>query len=131
MFASHSLNPLITMLRAGLMAGSVVLLASSAAAAPLCKPVLAFKEIRFSAVQPETMERHWTASLSVDASQCATTSGRFEILFSRLKENGPEVEFVEPFTWKSGSMEVSVVFWADEAVEGYWLNRVASCPCRE
>ena len=131
MFASHSLNPFITILRAGLMAGSVVLLASPAAAAPLCKPVLAFKEIRFSAVQPETMERHWTASLSVDASQCATTSGRFEILFSRLKENGPEVEFVEPFTWKPGSMEVSVVFWADEAVEAYWLNRIASCPCRE
>jgi hypothetical protein len=63
MFASHSLNPLVTILRAGLMAGSVILLASPAAAAPLCKPVLAFKEIRFSAVQPETMERHWTASL--------------------------------------------------------------------
>jgi hypothetical protein len=114
------------------MAGSVIiLLAPRAAAAPLCKPVLAFKEVRFSETHAETMERHWTASLSVDASQCATTSGRFEILFSRLKENGPEVEFVEPFTWKPASVEVSVVFWADEAVEGYWLNRIASCPCRD
>jgi hypothetical protein len=131
MFASYSLRAPITILRASVMAGSIILLASHAAAAPLCKPALAFKEVRFSAIQPETMERHWTASLAVDASQCATTSGRFEILFSRLKENGPEVEFVEPFTWKPTSVEVSVVFWADEAVEGYWLNRIASCPCRE
>jgi hypothetical protein len=34
-----------------------------------------------------TMERKWTAVLSVDASRCATTSGRFGIVFSRQKEN--------------------------------------------
>jgi hypothetical protein len=99
-------------------------------AAPICKPVIGFKEVRFSEVQRETMERTWSATLSVDASRCATASGRFQILFSRSKENAPEDEFVEPFTWKPGPMEVSVSFWADEAVEGYWLQSVAACPCR-
>ena len=102
-----------------------------AVAAPLCKPALAFKEIRFSPTQPETMERIWSATLSVDASRCATTSGRFEILFARLKENAPEIDFTERFTWKPESVEVSVNFWADEAVEGYWLHNIAACPCRE
>ena len=102
-----------------------------AAAAPVCKPLLGFKEVRFSAMHRETMERIWSATLSVDASRCATSSGRFEILFSRLKENAPELDFTEPFTWKPGSMEVSVSFWADEAVEAYWLHNVAACPCRD
>jgi hypothetical protein len=102
-----------------------------ARAAPVCKPVLAFKDVRFSPTQPETMERTWSATLSVDASRCATTSGRFEILFSRLKENAPEADFTERFAWKPGSVEVSVSFWADEAVEAYWLHNVAACPCRD
>jgi len=104
---------------------------SPAAAAPICKPVIGFKDARFSAVDRETMERTWSATLAVDASRCATTAGHFQILFSRSKENAPEDEFVEPFTWKSGSMEVSVTFWADEAVEGYWLHSIAACPCRD
>ena len=33
--------------------------------------------------------------------------------------------------WKPDSVEVSLDFWADEAVEGYWLNHVAACPCRD
>ena len=97
----------------------------------ICKPTLGFKEVQFSQMQPPTLERRWTAVLSVDASRCATTSGRFGIIFSRMKENAPEVDFVEQFTWKPGSMEVSVNFWADEAVEGYWLNHVSACPCRD
>jgi len=104
---------------------------SPAVAAPLCKPVLAIKEVRFSPVQPETMERIWSATLSVDASPCATSSGRFDILFSRLKENAPEIDFTEAFTWKPESVEVTVNLWADEAVEAYWLHNVAACPCRE
>src|SRR3954469_5914386 len=99
--------------------------------APLCKPVLALKEVRFSPTQPETMERIWSATLAVDASRCATTSGRFEILFSRLKENAPDVDFTERFVWKPDTVEVSVNFWADEAVEAYWLQNVAVCTCRE
>ena len=96
-----------------------------------CKPTLGFREVRFSPMQPPTLERKWTAVLAVDASRCATASGPFGILFSRMKENAPETDFVERFTWKPGAMEVSVNFWADEAVEGYWLNDIAACPCRD
>ena len=73
----------------GLLAGSIGLISvTQAVGQQTCRPALAFKEIRFSEMQPPTMERKWTAVLSVDASRCATTSGRFEIVFSRLKENG-------------------------------------------
>ena len=103
--------------------------ATQAVAQPMCQPALAFREVRFSAMQPPTMERKWTAVLSVDASACATASGQFKILFSRLKENGPELDFRERFTWRPGQVEVSVDFWADEAVERFWLDTVAPCPC--
>lgn len=117
---------------AGLLAGCIALSGmTQAIAAPVCKPAVTFREVRFSQTQPETMERRWTALLSVDASSCTTTSGRFEILFSRLKENAPDMDFIEPFTWTPGSMEVSVDFWADEAVDAFRLNYVAACPCRE
>jgi len=102
-----------------------------AVAQQTCRPALAFKEVRFSEMQPPTLERKWTAVLSVDASRCATTSGRFEIVFSRLKENGIEIEFREQFMWRPDSVGVSVDFWADEAVERYWLDNVATCPCRD
>jgi hypothetical protein len=102
-----------------------------AAAAPICKPALALTDVRFSAMQPETMERKWTALVSVDAARCATTSGRFEIFFTRQKENAPEIDFAEPFTWRPGRVEVSVDFWADEAMEDYRIGRIADCPCRE
>ena len=90
--------------RIGLIIGSIGLGMTPAAAAPVCKPVLGFKEVRFSPIQRETMERIWTAVMAVDASRCATASGRFEILFSRMKENAPEVDFVEQFTWEPGTM---------------------------
>jgi hypothetical protein len=115
-----------------LLAGSIGLIGvTQAAGQRTCRPALAFKEIRFSEMQPPTLERKWTAVLSVDASRCATTSGRFEIVFSRSKETGIEIEFREQFMWRPGSVEVSVDFGADEAVERYWLNDVTSCSCRD
>jgi hypothetical protein len=102
-----------------------------AQASPTCMPSLTFKEVRFSPMRPPTLERTWTARLSVDASRCATSSGPFAILFSRLKENGLELDFEERFTWTPGLIEVAVDFSADEAVEHYWLNPVPSCACRE
>jgi hypothetical protein len=111
--------------------GSFAFVSAAEAGERICKPTLGFREVRFSPMQPPTLERKWTAVLSVDASRCATASGRFGIMFSRMKENAPEIDFIEHFTWKPGAMEVSVNFWADEAVEGYWLNDVAACPCRE
>ena len=132
MFASYFIFPQDFWRQITLLACGIGLIGTTqAVAGPPCKPALTFKEVRFSKMQPPTMERRWTALLSVDASSCATTSGRFEILFSRLKENSPEIDFVERFMWKPDAVEVSVDFWADEAVEGYRLNSVAACPCRD
>jgi hypothetical protein len=115
----------------GLLAGAIGLIGvTPAAGQQTCRPALAFREVRFSPMQPPTMERTWTAVLSVDASSCATTAGSFEIRFSRLKEIGPEIEFRERFLWRPPAVTVSVDFSADEAVEGYWLDNVAPCPCR-
>jgi hypothetical protein len=115
----------------GLLAGGIGLVsATQAAGQQICRPVLAFEAVRFSEMQPPRMERTWTAVLSVDASRCVTTTGSFEIVFSRLKENAPELDFREPFIWRLPSVEVSVDFWSDEAVERYWLDNVAPCPCR-
>jgi hypothetical protein len=116
----------------GLLAGGIALISvTEAIGQPTCRPALAVKQVRFSEMKPPTLERNWTAVLSVDASRCTTTSGRFEIVFSRLKENGIEIEFREQFTWRTHEVQVSVGFWADEAVERYWLANIAACPCRD
>jgi len=112
-----------------LLAGSAILLgATHAAGQQLCRPTLSFSEVRFSEIQNQ--QRTWTAALSVDASRCTATSGRFEIGFDRLKEIAPDMKFVEQFTWKPGRVEVSVDFWADEAVLDYSINYVEPCTCR-
>jgi hypothetical protein len=33
--------------------------------------------------------------------------------------------------WKPDLVEVSLDFWADEAVERYRLSNIAACPCRD
>jgi hypothetical protein len=116
----------------GLLAAVVGLVSvTQAVGQQVCRPVLAIKNVQFSPMQPPTMERTWTAVVSVDASRCATTSGRFAIGFSRLKETAPEMDFREQVSWREGLVAVAVDFWADEAVEGYWLDDVAVCPCRD
>jgi hypothetical protein len=112
-----------------LLAGSAVLLGlMPAAGQPLCRPAVSFAEVGFSEIRNQ--HRTWTAALSVDASRCTTTSGRFEIGFDRLKEDAPDMKFVERFTWTPGRVEVSVAFWADEAVLDYSINYVEPCTCR-
>jgi len=115
----------------GYLAGFVALLsASHAVGQQSCRPVLAFKDVHFSDMQPPTLERKWTAVVSVDASGCAANSeGYFEIAFSRLKEIGPEVLFRERFIWRPPEVKVEVDFSADEAVERYWIDKVAPCLC--
>src|SRR5258708_12004344 len=99
----------------GVLTGGIGLVSvMQAVAQQTCRPALAFKEVRFSEMQPPTMERKWTAVLSVDASRCATTSGRFGIIFSRQKENGLEIEFQEQFTCKPALVEVQLHFWPDQ-----------------
>jgi len=114
-----------------LMTAIGVTSATTIAAQETCTPALAIKNTQFSAMKPPTMERRWTAVLSVDASSCSTASGPFELAFSRLKENAPETDFRERFTWQAPEITVAVDFWADEAVESYRVVHVAPCPCRK
>src|SRR5262249_59471051 len=95
----------------------VGLAATQSLAAPLCTPDLAITRADLSDMRAS--QRIWTARIAVDASSCATTSGRFFIRFVRLKEVGPDLPFVEAFTWRPGVIEVSSVFAADEAVLQY------------
>ena len=109
----------------GLLAGTIGLVGAAQAASQLaCWPVLAFKDVRFSEMQPPRMERKWTAILAVDASRCATTSGRFGIVFSRAKENGMTIDFQEQFTWRYG-FKLSHV--GSPSVVVYNLNILRSC----
>jgi len=114
----------------GFLAGITVLVSvTQVAGQQTCKPALTVKDVQFSEMQPPTLERRWTAVVSVDASRCGTTTGHVKIGFSRLKENGVEIELLEQSAWSPPSVRVSVDFWADEAVEAYWIDKVAACPC--
>lgn len=115
---------------AGLMAGSIGLMSvSQALGQQTCTPAFAFKHGRLSEMRPPTLTRKWTAVLSVDASRCATNSGLFDILFTRSKENAPDLDFKERLVWQSNSVDVSVTLSADEAMTGYRIDHVAACPC--
>jgi hypothetical protein len=112
-----------------LLAGSIVLFsATQSLAQQICKPHLSLQAVRFSDVLNQ--QRKWRAVLGVDASDCAAASGRFDIKFIRLKEMTPDLQFTEQFTWRVGQVEVSVEFWADEAVLEYSIDHIAPCACR-
>jgi hypothetical protein len=102
--------------------------AGEAIAQPLCRPEIAIKSVHFS--EMVNLKRFWTATVNVDASRCAASSGLFALGFIRLSETAPDLEFSEPFFWHAGKMDVRVEFWADEAVERYWIAEVSPCPCR-
>jgi hypothetical protein len=112
-----------------LASGLVLLGASHASGGQICKPTLTFKAAQLSEMRPPTLERTWTATVVADASRCATTAGYFEVGFSRLKEGAPEVDFREQFIWSAPSVKIGVDFWADEAVEAYWIHSIQACPC--
>ena len=98
----------------------------------LCKPTLSVNDVHFSPIHPETLVRNWTAVVSIDASRCkANFRGTFDIVFTRLSETAPDMEFREPFKWIPPSVNVSVEFGRDEAVERYWIDNVSPCICRE
>ena len=83
----------------GLLTGIVGLVSvTQAVGQQLCRPALAINDVKFSKMQKPTLERKWTAVVTVDASRCVTNSaGYFEVVFSRSKEIGIEVEFREEF----------------------------------
>jgi hypothetical protein len=116
--------------RSILLAGVLVLLAAMpVVAAPVCRPALSVRDVRFSEIH--LSQRLWVAQVDVDASGCAARSGRFDIEFIRLKEAGPDVRFSETFTWTPGRSDVSTTFWEDEAVLDYAIGFVAPCACRQ
>jgi hypothetical protein len=95
-----------------------------------CRPALDVLDVQFSQMQPPTRKRTWTAVVSVDASHCAANStGSFEIVFTRLKENGPELDFRERFAWLPPAVNVAVDFAADEAVQRYRIDDITPCIC--
>jgi hypothetical protein len=114
---------------AGLAAALVLYVPAPAMAGVACKPVLTFREVRFSDAQNQL--RKWTGVLAVDAGRCVATSGAFEIKFVRIKEMGPDLLLSERFKWSPGPTQVSLDFWWDEAVLDYWIGDVPSCECPE
>jgi hypothetical protein len=101
----------------------------AAGQATICRPALAFRDVAFSAMRPPTLERRWSAVVTVDTARCASDRGAFEIAFTREKENAPDLEFSERFTWTAPAVTVAVDFWSDEAVAAYWFGAIAPCPC--
>lgn len=102
--------------------------AAQAASGSLCKPILAIKQAELS--QPRGAARVWTAVVDVDASLCASPSGRFDIEFVRLKENAPDLSSTEHFAWEGRPVRLSLDLWADEAVQDYAIGYVQPCACR-
>ncbi len=97
---------------------------------PLCHPKLAVTDVQFSEMTPPTLERKWTAIVSVDASGCQTeSSGYFNIVFTRLSETAPDLEFSERFAWRPPSVEIAVNFAANEAVQRFRVENITSCVC--
>ena len=109
--------------------GAVLFAITQLAAGELCRPALSFKEVRFSEVR--NLQRTWSAALAVDASRCAGTSGHFDLVVTREKENAPDLQCVERFTGKVQRIDISLDFSHDEAVHDYSIAYVEPCVCRE
>jgi hypothetical protein len=105
----------------------------------LCRPALTLNEVQFSGMTEPTLERTWTAVVSVDASTCtADSKGYFDIVFRRLSENAPDLEFSKQFVWSAPSyvwpaplVSVGSTFAADEAVAQYRIENITPCVCRD
>src|SRR4051794_19535709 len=72
---------------AAVLAAAAVLIGFSSAPGlckVVCKPVITVKSVQLS--EPEGLQRLWSAVLEVDAGRCASSSGQFEIDFTRGKE---------------------------------------------
>jgi len=97
---------------------------------PACRPKLTVTNVKFSEMIPPILERKWTAIVSVDASRCQPSSGGyFDIVITRLRENGPDLEFQERYAWQQPSVEIAVNFAANEAVQHFRVENISSCVC--
>lgn len=116
--------------RTAWLSAGLVLASATQAVAQACTPALTIARAHLSEVQRATSERTWTAVVFVDASRCRPNSGgSFDLVVSRLKENGPEARFRERLSWHPPSVTVRIALWADEAVERSWIEAVTPCPC--
>lgn len=98
----------------------------------LCHPALTLSEVQFSPIRTPKLQRSWTAVLTVDASECAVNSGgHFDIVFTRLSETAPDLEFREHFVWSPFRRNIALDFAADEAVAGYRIENITPCVCRD
>ena len=71
-------------------------------------------------------------NLTADTSECAVNSGGFfDIVFTRLSENAPDLEFRQRFIWSPFSLKLAMAFSADEAVGQYRIVNVTPCVCRD
>ena len=98
----------------------------------LCRPALTINVALLSPIEPSNLQRKWTATVSADTSECAVNSGGFfDIVFTRLSENAPDLEFRQRFAWSPFAVKVAMDFAADEAVGRYWIENVTPCICRD
>jgi len=126
-------SPMFRSIIFGIVAGALGLASVTPSAGhPVCRPKLTVTDVNFSEMIPPTLERKWTATVIVDASRCAANaSGYFDLGITRLKETGYEIDFREQFVWLAPSVRIGVDFWADEAVERYWIESVTPCACAD
>src|SRR6516225_3197651 len=90
---------------AALVVGTILGLVTQVAGEGLCRPALSVNDVQFSAISPPTLVRRWAAVVAVDASRCkANLRGSFEIVFTRLSETAPDIEFRERYTWEPPSV---------------------------
>ena len=98
----------------------------------LCRPAVTLSEVQFSPIRMPKLQRNWTAVVAVDASECATNSGgHFDIVFTRLSENAPDLDFRQRFAWTPFSQNIALDFAPDEAVAEYRVENVTPCVCRD
>jgi hypothetical protein len=98
----------------------------------LCRPSLALSEVQFSAIRTPKLQRNWTAIVTANTSDCAVNSGGFfDIVFTRLSENAPDLEFRQRFAWSPFARNIALDFAADEAVAEYRIENVTPCVCRD
>jgi hypothetical protein len=105
---------------------------TEASAQNLCRPTLTINEVLLSPIEQPDLQRKWTAIVSANASDCAVNSGGFfDIVFTRLSENAPDLEVRQRFAWSPFSVNVAIDFAADEAVGQYRIENIMPCICRD
>src|SRR5262249_20055069 len=117
---------------AGLLASLLICSATTGSLCAIaCKPMLVLRNVREIRTSATPQSWIWTATVVVDRTYCATSTGAFEIDFIRIKEYSPDMQFTEKFRWASGQFDVSIELAADESILDYRLGFIAPCVCRE